>query len=145
MVSTNDPSVHDKPVIYYHLSELFTGFYERYQIGKNSLGKSFPDRARKSDSYGGNSIWGTQDAIISKYHWTLDYLLWGVSWANVMLMMADAQKTDYDHDKVGKCGKAKHEDNDVLDLSDPKNIDILKLIAQQDIKTYPTSNTKRHD
>lgn len=47
-----------------------------------------------------------------------------------MLMMADAQKTDYDHDKVGKCGKAKHEDNDVLDLSDPKNIDILKLIAQ---------------
>lgn len=35
------------------------------------------------------------DAIISRYNWTLDYLLWGVSFANVQLMMGDIYKVDY--------------------------------------------------
>ena len=56
--------------------------------------------------------------------------MWGVSWTNVMLMMADSQKTDYDHENDGKSGKRKTGDNDVLDLSNPKSIDILKRMAQ---------------
>ena len=130
MVSHDDPTGDDKHPLYYYFPKLLEGFYERYQIGKNSLGNSFPDRARKSDSYGGNSIWGTKDAIISKYHWTLDYLMWGVSWSNVNLMMADAQKTDYDRDNDRKVCNGNRQDNDVLDLSDPKNIEILKKMAQ---------------
>lgn len=47
-----------------------------------------------------------------------------------MLMMADGQRTDYDHEKDSKSSKRKAVDDDVLDLSDPKNIDVLKRMAQ---------------
>lgn len=126
MVAYDDCNGTIQPLIYYCVSKLLPGFYESYQIGKNPLGKDFPERERESDSYGGNTIWGTKDAIISKYHWTWDYLMWGVSWANVTLMMADSQRTDYD----SKRGKSNAEDDEVLDLSDPQNIAKLKKIAR---------------
>lgn len=56
--------------------------------------------------------------------------MWGTSWANIMLTMLDAQRTDYKNDK--KKSKANNRSNDVevLDLSDPKNIEFLKRFAQ---------------
>jgi hypothetical protein len=56
--------------------------------------------------------------------------MWGVSWAVVNLMMADAQHTDYESGKEQRSGKTEMGDSDVLDLSDPKNIEILKRMAQ---------------
>lgn len=127
MVSDTDSGGNGENSIYDNLSNVSSGFYEGYSLGKNTLGATFPERARGADSYGGNSIYGTVDAILSKYHWTYDYLLWGVSWANVLLMMADAQRTDYESSRENK---AKSGDNDVLDLSDPKNIEKLRRMAQ---------------
>ena len=125
MVSDNDSTGLDKPIIYNHLPKLLRGFYEGYSLGKNTLGEHFPSRPRKADSYGGDSIWGQKDAIISKYHWDWDKLMWGVSWANVMLMIADGQRTDYESRHEDKGGN-----NDVIDLSDLSNIDKLKRMAQ---------------
>lgn len=53
--------------------------------------------------------------------------MWGVSWANVEMMLADAQRTDYERDK--KEAKASS-DNDVLDLSNLEDIEKLKRLAR---------------
>lgn len=51
--------------------------------------------------------------------------MWGVSWANVMLMMADSHRTDYDSKKNNT-----EPDDEVLDLSDPSNIAKLKSMVR---------------
>lgn len=35
--------------------------------------------------------------IVSRYHWTLDYVLWGIAWANLQLMIRDSIRVDYKH------------------------------------------------
>lgn len=37
-----------------------------------------------------NSPWGIEFMIIEKFGWTRKYLLWGESWLNIQLMIADA-------------------------------------------------------
>lgn len=56
--------------------------------------------------------------------------MWGVSWSVVMLMMADAQRTDYESSKDNKGNNKDMGSEDVLDLSDPRNIEKLKRLAQ---------------
>lgn len=56
--------------------------------------------------------------------------MWGVSWANIMLTMLDAQRTDYKSDKKNGNASSKSNDNGVIDLSDAKNIEFLKKLAQ---------------
>ena len=36
------------------------------------------------------SPWGNRGEICKNYGFTYDYLLWGISWINISLMMADA-------------------------------------------------------
>ena len=52
--------------------------------------------------------------------------MWGVSWANVTLMMADSQRTDYE----SKRDKKDDRNDEVLDLSDPQSIAKLKKMAR---------------
>jgi len=48
------------------------------------------------------SPFGQRDSILSKYHWTLDYLLWGIKWAIVQRMLIDASRYKYNKkDKEG--------------------------------------------
>jgi hypothetical protein len=55
--------------------------------------------------------------------------MWGTSWANIMLTVVDAQRTDYHSDKDN--GKASgRSSTEVIDLSDPKNMEFLKKFAQ---------------
>jgi len=30
------------------------------------------------------------ELLMSKYHWTLDYILWGISYLNVQMLLADS-------------------------------------------------------
>ena len=39
-----------------------------------------------------NSPWGNRGEICKAFHWTYDYLLWGISWLNVMTFIADAAR-----------------------------------------------------
>lgn len=56
--------------------------------------------------------------------------MWGTSWVNIMLTMLDAQRTDYQSDKRKSKTNIKSSDAEVLDLSDPKNVEYLKKFAQ---------------
>ncbi len=105
---------------------LLQGFYECYSLGKNAKGDSFPDRGGADSFYGGRSIWGEIDGIASRYGWSYDYILWGISHANLRMMMADAIRTDY------KAGKTENKDNgipDTLDMSKPGSMEWLKRLA----------------
>lgn len=46
-------------------------------------------------------------AVLSHFGWSYDYLLWGISWRNVTLMMADAPGYDYERKKEKKIPKGK--------------------------------------
>jgi hypothetical protein len=39
-----------------------------------------------------NSPWGNRAEIIKYFGWTYDYLLWGITWLNVQLMLADGAR-----------------------------------------------------
>lgn len=53
--------------------------------------------------------------------------MWGVSWANVEMMLADAQRTDYDSKSENRNNE---KDADVLDLSKPTDVEKLKRLAR---------------
>lgn len=47
-----------------------------------------------SVSFGGKSIWGTLvDAACERYGWTYQYTVWGISYCNLQLLLADHIKT----------------------------------------------------
>lgn len=46
-----------------------------------------------------NSLWGSIWSIAEKTGWTVDYILWRVSWVNLRLMLADAPRIDYSKTK----------------------------------------------
>ena len=52
-----------------------------------------------------------------------DDIMWGVSWSNVQMIMADTMRYDY------KSKDAPSKESDVFDMSNPKSIEMLKKIA----------------
>lgn len=103
------------------VSILLRGFYKSYRIGKNINGQDFPADHDGDDSiYGGQSIWGKIDAIASRYHWSMDYILWGISWANLRLMMDDSLRVDY-KSKSTTC-----KDKSSLEVIDTNNMESLR-------------------
>lgn len=54
-------------------------------------------------SFGGKSIWGTLiDAACERYGWTYQYVLWGVSYSVLQLLLADHIKTMFLTDEERK-------------------------------------------
>lgn len=56
--------------------------------------------------------------------------MWGASWANIMLTVIDANRTGYHNDKDNGKASGRSGSAEVLDLSDPKNMEFLKKFAQ---------------
>lgn len=64
---------------------------------------------------GGSSLWGSLfDVVLEKYHWTFDYLIWGISFVNVHMLLSDSI-----YHSIGD-GKTKS-DNDIINADDPNN------------------------
>lgn len=74
----------------------------------------------------GKSVWGSMvDVLAEKYGWTLDYILWGISLANVQMLLSDSVKTVYLTDDERR--DAGIIDNvHILDGNDPKVWEKLK-------------------
>lgn len=58
-------------------------------------------------------------SILKEFGWTYDYLLWGIAWINVRLMIED---------------QAKIEDTDENEAEEPK--EVRKLETKEDIMNY---------
>lgn len=132
LVADNDSYGSYQRIIFHCVPILPCRFYEGYSLGKNAAGDDFPDDDSGANShYGGQSIWGKIDALVSRYHWTLDYILWGISWANAQLMIADALKTDYKSKaENGQQNTGQPRVPDVIDMDDPNAMNALLMMAR---------------
>lgn len=83
-----------------------------------------PDKG--SVNVGGKTLYGALiDSACQRYGWTYDYVVWGISYVNLQLMMADAIRTIFLSEKERKrCGSAIA--NNIVSGDDPKNIARLK-------------------
>lgn len=67
-----------------------------------------------------NSPWGYRGEIVKVYGWSYEYLLWGISWVNVQMMLSDALRTDDNSQGDGDGGEVVHRE----------------LKSKEDIKNY---------
>jgi len=65
------------------------------------------------------------DPLADKYGWTLDYILWGISYNNIQLLLADAPKTLYLSDEELKKSGI-HKGQEVLSMDDPETWEKIK-------------------
>ncbi len=59
-------------------------------------------------------------SICSQFHWTVEYLMWGVNWPMVQMMLADMPW--YDYGKSEKKGKHNEISLDDMDPEGLKNL-----------------------
>lgn len=108
---------------------------DKYSIFIHELGidreQQFMNKALKvkkssSLSFNGKSIYGTLiDRACEKYGWSFDYVVWGISYLNLRLLLADAIQTIYLSDDERKKVNIP-DDREVINASDPKNAQRIK-------------------
>lgn len=79
-------------------------------------------------TFGGKSIYGTfVDPLCERYGWTMDYVVWGISYANGRLLLADKVNTIYlnedERKRVPRSVLSKDEDTI---RATKENMDIIK-------------------
>lgn len=79
-----------------------------------------------SITFGGNSTYGTLiDFACQRYGWTVDYVVWGISYANLKMLMADAITTIYL--SVEERKQLHIFDNvEYINADDPKNKELIR-------------------
>ncbi|WP_300701319.1 hypothetical protein [Bacteroides sp.] len=102
------------------------------------IDKERVERARiakiKNDSssvtFGGNSTYGTLiDFACQRYGWSMDYVVWGISYANLKMLMADAITTIYLSEEERKqLGMSVGE---VINGDDPKNKNLIRQMLNE--------------
>ena len=90
----------------------------------------------KHKADGGNFSFGARTAYGSiiapaceKFGWTLDYVVWGISYTNLKMMLADAQTSVY----LSKEDRKKLRisvDREIIDANDPANRERIKQILK---------------
>lgn len=77
-------------------------------------------------TFGGKSVYGTLiDYLAQRYGWTMDYILWGISYNNIQMLMSDAVTTIHLTDKEAKrCRVSK--DRNFISGDDINNIERIK-------------------
>lgn len=78
--------------------EQYTGFCELYSITLDRKDRTSQSGSGRGRTRGLNSPWGSRAAICSQFHWTYEYLLWGISWFTVQMFLADMPSYESDTD-----------------------------------------------
>lgn len=88
------------------------------------------EHSNTSITVGGVSIYGSLlDVACERYGWTLDYVVWGISMANLETILADKIDSIHLTDKEAKRCKVSR-DSVVVNADDPKNKNFLKRLFQ---------------
>jgi len=69
------------------------GFHEYYQINgktEHDEADSESDGAGELKATGLNSLWGMIYMIAEKTGWSYRFIMWGITWINLKMMLADA-------------------------------------------------------
>lgn len=67
-----------------------------------------------------NSAWGSRAEILKYFGWTYDYLLWGINWVNVEMMLADGARYESPDD----------------DMLNGEHVQKIQLKSKEDIKKF---------
>ena len=80
----------------------------------------------KNISFGGLSTYGALiDFACQRYGWKMDYVVWGISYVNLQMLMADAITSVYlSNDEIKKLRI--HQDKNFINGDDPNNIQKIK-------------------
>ena len=83
-----------------------------------------------SITFGGNSAYGTLiDFACQRYGWTVDYIMWGISYANLKMLIADSVTTIYLSEEERKqLGMSVGE---VINGDDPKNKGLIRQMISE--------------
>lgn len=69
--------------------------------------------------FGGKTIWGSMiDAACERYGWTYDYVVWGISYTNLTLMLKDKITSIYLSDEEAKKCRIPQQNGDYIDGND---------------------------
>ena len=120
--------------------ELFSIRIQRtFQLVSTGIDKENTERKRiakvkknnSSISFGGNSTYGTMiDFACQRYGWTFDYVVWGISYINLRMLMADAITTVYlSSDEMKQLGISGSEE--IIDAGNPKNRERIKALLEE--------------
>lgn len=83
-------------------------------------------------SFGGKSTYGTLiDWACQRYGWTFDYVMWGISYANLQMLMADSIISIHLNDDEKK--DLRMYDNEIIDAGDPKNRERIREMLKNGI------------
>lgn len=82
--------------------------------------------------FGGKTIWGSLiDAACERYGWTYDYVVWGISYRNLTLMLKDKLTTIYlSEDETKKCRVPK-QGGDYIDGNDKDAV--MKAVVESEL------------
>ena len=98
-------------------------------IDKEKEWQSKAMRAKKDNNsltFGGKSIYGTLiDVACERYGWTFDYVVWGISYANLQLLLSDSVTSIYLSDEERKRVNIP-QDRNVINADDPENMEKIK-------------------
>lgn len=76
-------------------------------------------------TFGGKSVYGSLiGTVCEKYHWTLDYVVWGISYTNLKMLMADAVTSVYLTDEEKRKARVSS-DRTFINADDPKNMKMI--------------------
>lgn len=83
-----------------------------------------------SITFGGNSVYGTLiDFACQRYGWSMNYVVWGISYTNLRMLMADSISTVYltaDERKLLNIFDPKER----INADDPKNRELIKSMLE---------------
>ena len=100
---------------------------------EQAVRKKITDYKQKKSStldFGGKSTYGILiDWACQRYGWTFDYVVWGISYANLQMLMADAIISIHLSDEEKK--DLRIYDSDIIDANDPKNREIIRAMLKQ--------------
>lgn len=86
------------------------------------------DENKNVYSFGGKSVYGTLiDYFAQRYGWPMDYILWGISYNNLQMLMSDAVTTIHLSDNEAKRCRVSH-DRNFISGDDVNNIEKIKKL-----------------
>jgi hypothetical protein len=105
-------------------------FIKHLEIEKDKAFRDKVSKAKKSDNtyiFGGKSIYGTLiDVACERYGWTFDYVVWGISYVNLRMLVADMITSVYLSDEERKKARLPKADEERINMDDPKNWERIK-------------------
>lgn len=107
---------------------------KHFDISKDDENKRKIAKVKESKSsvtFGGHSIWGILiDFACQRYGWTVEYVVWSVSYTNLMMMYHDRIESIYlSEEERKKLGYGF--DDEIINADDPKNQELIRKILEE--------------